>query len=85
MEAHDKTVMMKKKAAILSFFVVFAELFGFAGSAYGTDGVPKIISYQGRLADSAGTLLGGSSGTTFYFKFSISDDPISDPETSTKV
>lgn len=37
-------------------------------------GVPEIISYQGRLTDDNGVLLGGT-GTTYYFKFSIWDSP----------
>ncbi|MEK7558659.1 MAG: hypothetical protein AAB507_02420, partial [Patescibacteria group bacterium] len=41
--------------------------------AIAASGTPTIISYQGRLTDASGNLLGGA-GTTFYFKFSIWDN-----------
>ena len=42
-------------------------------NSYALSGVPTVIGYQGRLANSSGDLLGGS-GTAFYFKFSIWDN-----------
>ncbi|HEY4475191.1 MAG TPA: hypothetical protein VJB92_00480, partial [Candidatus Paceibacterota bacterium] len=52
--------------------------------SFAASGVPTILSYQGRLTNGSGDLLGGS-GTTFYFKFSIWDNPTSSPETGNRL
>ena len=57
------------KVGIPILLVVFLSFSGFVYAA----GTPTILSYQGRLANADGDVLGGS-GTTYYFKFSIWDN-----------
>src|SRR3989344_997676 len=65
-----------KKSNTLKFFAaIFIAIFVFSNFNFvniTNAGVPKILSFQGRLTDSSGNLL-GSSGTNFYFKFAIFD------------
>src|SRR3989344_1465656 len=53
-----------------AIFVIVA-LFSFYFFASNSNaGVPQILSFQGRLTDGSGNLLGGN-GTNYYFKFNI--------------
>src|SRR3990167_1217938 len=54
----------------LGFVLFFASLYSYSSAA---GGIPRILSYQGRLTNARGNLL-GDSGTTYYFKFSIWDN-----------
>ena len=63
---------MKRNGKIIIFFAVALIIFSGAllRRASAGSGVPKIISYQGRLLDAGGNLLGGS-GATYCFRFSL--------------
>jgi hypothetical protein len=56
----------------VAFFVIFVFLLTPLSSVLAISGVPQIMSYQGRLANSAGDLVGGS-GAIYSFKFSLWD------------
>ncbi|MBI2096371.1 MAG: hypothetical protein HYT43_01925, partial [Candidatus Taylorbacteria bacterium] len=70
-----------RKGAVLVLLIggVFASYQSEA--VWAARGVPQIISYQGRLTDSSNNLLGGSGGTTYYFKFSIWNNSVVDSGT----
>lgn len=57
---------------LLAFSITIALVSFFFHPNYSLAGIPNLLSFQGRLTDSAGNLLGGS-GTNHYFKFAIYD------------
>ncbi|MFA5830899.1 MAG: hypothetical protein WC878_03665 [Candidatus Paceibacterota bacterium] len=66
--------MKTKKRKILILKIAVFLLFLSISVSTRAAGTPLIFSYQGRLTDSSGNLVGGS-GTAYYFKFSIWDNP----------
>ena len=86
-------ICQQKTGKIAAGLFIFAQLlFLLPPAVFAASGTPTILSYQGRLTDESGNLLGGT-GTTFYFKFSIWDNatvdsgsqlwPASTPATTT--
>ncbi|MBX4216177.1 hypothetical protein KW797_04485, partial [Candidatus Parcubacteria bacterium] len=67
-------ILRTTRPFLLAFSVVLTILVtAFPPSlAIALSGTPPVLSYQGRLTDGSGNLLGGA-GTTYYFKFSIWD------------
>ena len=57
----------------LFFMVVVGLVLPPFQTTYSATGSPKMIHHQGRLLDTSGNLLGGSSGTNYCFRFSLWD------------
>ncbi len=73
----------KNKLSVFTYILlfVFSTTISFS-NIQAAQGVPTVLSYQGKLTDSGGNPLGGG-GTNYYFKFSIWDNPT--PGSGTKL
>jgi len=68
MKIYLSSRILRISGGVLVFAAIFVLQFLTVEAAAG---VPKILSYQGRLSNSSGSLLGGSNGTNHYFRFSF--------------
>lgn len=66
MSKNQKTRIVRVTAV---FVLVAAFLVSYSSPSFAA--ISNVLSFQGRLTDSVGNLLGGQNGTTFFYRFSI--------------
>ncbi|MSU45296.1 MAG: hypothetical protein EXS47_01570, partial [Candidatus Zambryskibacteria bacterium] len=71
----NKSLYFSLVLCVVILFNLFSGFIGLVSVASAATGVPTILSYQGRLTNASGDLVGGA-GTSYYFKFSIWDNSV---------